>query len=45
MKKVSISFFEKTKQKTLALTPYRSWGIEQTKAFWFFFSKKNCFLP
>jgi hypothetical protein len=40
--------FEKKNQKTFApfyvsIDPHR--GLKQTKVFWFFFSKKNCFLP
>jgi hypothetical protein len=38
-------FFEKKKQKTFArcaLPP--QYGSKQTEVFWFFFSKKNCFL-
>jgi hypothetical protein len=45
-------FFEKKKQKTFVLSPLpqiRDPGDDTSevklKVFWFFFSKKNCFLP
>jgi hypothetical protein len=40
-------FFEKKKQKTFDFSVRRPGqrGAQQPKVFWFFFSKKNCFLP
>jgi len=40
-------FFEKKNQKTFIYLCVR-WthrALQATKVFWFFFSKKNCFLP
>jgi hypothetical protein len=39
-------FFEKKKQKTFGYWSRagRTVGSKLTKVFWFFFSKKNCFL-
>jgi len=39
-------FFEKKKQKTFThwLRPFRRGSGQESKVFWFFFSKKNCFL-
>jgi hypothetical protein len=40
-------FFEKKKQKTLSMSnaPQQQGYAQRVKVFWFFFSKKNCFLP
>jgi hypothetical protein len=40
-------FFEKKKQKTFGCLSriYQADAYHLTKVFWFFFSKKNCFLP
>jgi hypothetical protein len=40
-------FFEKKKQKTFGhwAEPYDWRARKHAKVFWFFFSKKNCFLP
>jgi hypothetical protein len=39
-------FFEKKKQKTFmnVAEPLRTGAAQGPKVFWFFFSKKNCFL-
>jgi hypothetical protein len=41
-------FFEKKQQKTFGRFDFGTAGDAQSgqsKVFWFFFSKKNCFLP
>jgi len=46
MKKERIFFSEEKKQKTFVLLSrvYPAAHAQETKVFWFFFSKKNCFL-
>jgi hypothetical protein len=50
-KKGSSSFLKKRTKKLLSLADEPNWPVEtdgwakQSKVFWFFFSKKNCFLP
>jgi len=40
-----VFFFEKKKQKTFTPSLWPQARAQQAKVFWFFFSKKNCFLP